>query len=304
MADTRKEAERLLPRSARSSRARRIRSTYGPWALVAGASRGVGAAYARALASWGVNVVLVARNNDRLSALKQELEGRCRVDTRTVVMDLSDPEFLTQIEAETAGLDIGLVIYNAALTRPGPFLSRPLSDHLAVLDVNCRGPLALSHWAGTRMQQRLAAGGRAGIILMSSMTSFVGSPGVAAYGASKAYNSTLGEAIGHELSHTGVDMLVCNAGVIRSRAEQREAAGFFGRLFSPPVSTPEFVARKALAALGRKRVIIPGARNKAVTVIMQRLFPRRLSVWLMNRTVEGLDFEGEHERVKSDGGEK
>lgn len=283
---------------------------YGPWAVVAGASRGAGAAYARALAARGFHLVLIARNENDLNAVADSVATSHGIEVRTVRTDLGTDGALAAVRNATAGVDVGLLVYNAGLSNPGAFLESSVDRHLETLYVNCRGALTFVHDFAASVRSRVRASSsdvscrRAGIILMSSMTSFAGSPGVATYGATRAFTVAFGQAIGHELRASNIDVLVCSAGVIRDRSPRpvaapgnrpRSVAGTASgkRLrIVPPTTTPRYVAERALRALGRRRLVIPGPRNRALAFFMSRLLPRAFAVRLMAWTVKNLDFEG------------
>ncbi len=243
---------------------------YGPWALVAGASEGLGAAFARALAERGLNLVLLARRPDALAQVAAPL--RARVEVRTEALDLGAPGLADALRERTRGLEIGLCVYNAAYSRVGGFLERPLAEHHAVVDVNCRGPLTVAHTLGQPMRAR----GRGGVILMSSMTAFTAAPRIAAYGASKAFNLALGEALWHELGPAGVDVLVCCAGATRTPGFLRTI-----REQGPSAMSPEAVVAEALGALGRGPSVVPGLANRLAAFALTRLLPRRRAVTIM-----------------------
>ncbi|HUX12998.1 MAG TPA: SDR family NAD(P)-dependent oxidoreductase [Spirochaetia bacterium] len=263
--------------------------TYGPWAVIAGGSRGVGAEYARTLAGLGLNLVLIARNGKRLDTTAKEIEDRYGVAVRTLATDLSRETAAATVTDATHDLEIGLVVYNAGLSNPGSFLEQPEESHLAQLGVNCRTPLSLIHSFGARMKARH----RGGIILMSSLTAFVGSPMVAGYGATKSFNLVLGEGLAFELNREGIDLLVCCAGVITPDIETNlPGARARAPLFAPPTTSPQRVVRSALRGLGHRSVVVPGVLNRLVSIALQRVLPRSVSVWLMARTVARLDFPG------------
>src|SRR4029453_2267789 len=137
---------------------------YGPWALVAGASEGIGAAFARALAQRGVHLVLVARRSEGLEAARREIESPAPVEVRCVALDLARADAPAALEQAVADLDVGLVVYNGALAPGGAFLELALAEQLAAIDVNVRAPLALAHPFG----RRLAGRGRGPLLLSSS----------------------------------------------------------------------------------------------------------------------------------------
>jgi NADP-dependent 3-hydroxy acid dehydrogenase YdfG len=156
---------------------------YGPWALVAGASEGIGEAFARELARRGLNLVLVARRSGPLEAAAREIAGVAKVQVRCLPLDLGRADAAAALAEELADLDVGLVVYNAALAPVGEFLQIPLDEQLAAIDVNVRGPLSVARDFG----QRMAARGSGGIVLLSSLTAFQGSPFIATYGATKSF---------------------------------------------------------------------------------------------------------------------
>ena len=137
---------------------------YGPWALIAGASEGIGAAFARALAQRGLNLVLVARRPGPLEALEREIAGLGAVQVRRLSLDLAGADAAARLEAELADLELGLIVYNAALAPGGAFLEIPLADQLAAIDVNVRGPLALAHRFGRRLAARGSGRHRAALV--------------------------------------------------------------------------------------------------------------------------------------------
>ena len=177
----------------------RFRLRYGPWALVAGASEGIGAAFADQIAAHGVNLVLMARRAPLLASLQESLRDRHGVEVRTVAVDLVGRDALEAALRETEDLEVGMLIYNAAYSRIGPFLDDPLDEHLRELDLNCRGPMMFVHSFGGPM----AARERGGIVLMSSLAGGQGSPGISNYAATKAYNTVLAEGLWGELRGGG-----------------------------------------------------------------------------------------------------
>jgi len=243
---------------------------YGPWAVVAGASEGLGAAFAGVLAARGLNLLLLARRAEALESVAEPLRGM--VEVRTAAIDLAAVDLAAQLEALCAGLDVGLCVYNAAHSQVGPFLEQSLADKQRTLDVNCRGPMIAAHVFGARLARR----GRGGILLMSSLTGFWGSPFVASYGASKAFNLSLGEALWYELAPQGVDVLVCCAGATRTPGFVR-TSGADG----PRAMAPAAVAQEALDALGGAPTMVPGLVNRVAAFVLGRLLPRRVAVAIM-----------------------
>jgi short-subunit dehydrogenase len=241
---------------------------YGPWALVAGASEGIGAAFATALARRGLDVVLVARRAEPLDALA----GRLPVRTMSLPADLATTEGLAAVERATRGLEVGLVVVNAADSPIGRFVDLDPARAQRVLDLNCRAPLVLAHSYLPAMATR----GRGGLIIMSSLAGMQGSPSIAVYAATKAFGAVLAESLWAELRGSGVDALTCVAGAVATpglRAAMRRPA--------PGTVEPDQVVEAALRALGRRPRTVPGSLMRASSAVMSRLLPRRAAIALM-----------------------
>lgn len=250
---------------------------YGPTALVLGASEGLGAEFARQLAGRGLDVVLVARRAEALGTIEAELSKQVKV--RSVVADLATPGALATVAAATADLDVGLVVYNAALSPLGPFLSQSLDENLKAIDVNVRGPVAFAHHFGAR----LAARGRGGLVLLSSLTAFQGSPFVSTYGATKAFNLAFAEGLWFELKERGVDVLSVCAGATKTPNLLKAAPDG-----APGMLEPKQVVTEALDALGRAPTMIPGVFNRFASFLMRRLLPRRTTITIMGQQTKKL----------------
>lgn len=176
---------------------------YGPWALVAGASDGVGAAMAEELGRRGLNVVLLARRQAVLDEVAARI-GETGVQTRTLAIDLASPGAAGNVIEATADLDIGFLVYCAgADPNFQPFLSSPLADAESLVQRNCMVPMQLCHHYAQPMVDR----GRGGIVIFGSGAGFAGGPNMVAYGASKAFDMVFAEALWTELHVKGVDVL-------------------------------------------------------------------------------------------------
>ena len=185
---------------------------FGPWALVTGASSGIGEAFARRLAEVGMNLVLVARREDRLRKLAEDLQSQHSVSTRVVPVDLSQDNFLSVIEQATADVSVGLLVNNAGIATTGKFLDNDLGSELALLHVNSRAPLILTHCFGRSMRQR----GRGGIIFVASTVAFAGVPAMSNYAGSKAQALVLAEGLAKELRNDGISVLALCPGPTRT----------------------------------------------------------------------------------------
>lgn len=254
---------------------------YGPWAVVLGASEGLGAAWSRELATRGVDLVLVARRAEKLEALASELRASGR-QVRTVSLDLGQADAASRLITETADLDVGLVVYNACHSVVGTFLEVSLQDKLSTVDVNVRGPLMMCDaWA-----PRLVARGRGGLLIVSSMSAFQGSAMVGVYAATKAFDIVLGETLWEELGPKGVDVLVVAAGAtltpnFEGITPAAKRAGAY------PMASAD-VAREGLDALGKHGpTFVPGAMNRVVHSVLSRI-PRRWAVRFISRQTRAM----------------
>jgi len=251
---------------------------YGPWAVIVGGSDGIGAEFARRLASQGLNLVLVARRPDLLQRFAGELTRLFGVEVVTLTLDLADPRSVDSLVERSSGLEVGLLVCNAASAPIGPFIGQAQATHCHLLEVNCRTPVLLAWEFGRRMSLQ----GRGGIILVSSMAGFQGTGYVAHYAASKAYIRVLAEGLWNELRGKGVHVLACCPGIVNTPTFRREGPVRPRWLASPLMDCPPVVGQ-ALRALGRKPIVVPGISNKAAVWFTQRLLPRRLAIALASR---------------------
>lgn len=260
-----------------------FKARYGPWAVVTGATGGMGSEFARQLADKGVNVVLVARSQDRLEALARELPG---VQTRVLPMDLSATDAAEQLDTKTRDLDVGLLVNTAGGFQTGPFLKQSIDDQARLVDFNVKTPLALAHHFG----QRLADRHRGGIMLMSAGSAFQGVPTVANYAASKAYVLSLAEGLAAEMRPAGVDVLAVCPGPTPEPGPEPNSVTSQGVDWSRsavPTTSPAQVAKESLAALGRQSFVIPGAWNRAAFAVQSHT-PRQLNTALAGQAVAEL----------------
>jgi short-subunit dehydrogenase len=177
---------------------------YGPWALVAGASDGLGSAFAAGLAERGVNVVLLARRQAVLDQVAADIESRTSAQTRTLAVDLAQPDAAAAIAAATADLEIGFLVYCAgADPNFKPFLANPIEAAEAMVQRNCVVPMQLCHHFAPAMVER----GSGGIVIFGSGAGLAGGPNMVAYGASKAFDMVFAEALWAELHDKGVEVL-------------------------------------------------------------------------------------------------
>jgi len=249
-----------------------LRARYGEWALVAGASQGFGASLAADLARRGMNVVLVSRREDLLEELAQRLRCEYGVESRCLVLDLAEPDFAEALASAVADLDLGILIYNAALVPVGPFPEMEEKTLEQLVSVNVRGPLLLTRALLPGMLDR----GRGAVVLVSSLAGLQGAPRVSAYSASKAFNIVLAEALWGELREQGIDVSVCCAGAMPT-------PGYLASTDrkSPGMLSPDDAARQTLDALGKGPRFVPGWINRLSAQFMGRLLTRKAAVRLI-----------------------
>jgi short-subunit dehydrogenase len=253
---------------------------YGPWALIAGGSEGIGLAFAQQLAAAGINLLLIARRSEPLQAAREQLLRDYPVEVRIQTLDLTAADLEEQLADITGGLDIGLLIYNAgAIHGAGLFLDEPLEKAHKLIQLNCLGPTIFCHQLGNAMRQRR----RGGIILMSSLSGLTGGAYIGAYAASKSFDIILAESLWAELAPCGVHVLGLIAG-----ATDTPAMAASGINFEPgDAMDPMVVAQEGLAQLPHGPLHVAGDGNRAGAAIL-RGEDRRQSVSLMSAGSAGL----------------
>jgi short-subunit dehydrogenase len=259
-----------------------FREHYGPWALIAGAAVGLGAEYARQIAAKGLDLVLVDRDEAPLRDTAGAIASASGVQTLPVVANLGRADIGDVLASAVADREIGLLVYNAAIGSVARFLTTTPAHSMAVLDVNCRGPLLLVHTFVPHMVAR----GRGGVILMSSMSGNYGSEQLAVYAASKAFNLVLGDALWAELGPLGVDVLAVQPGSTRTPGWQSSQPPEL-RGPGPHVMEPADVVAAALAHLGDGPNIVPGEMNQQGVALLAGM-PRAQAVKIVSRITRDL----------------
>lgn len=250
---------------------------YGPWALVTGASDGIGRALARRIAADGLNVLLVARREQALRALAEEIERAHGVLTEVLAVDLADPTGLAALAQKTGRFDIGLAVLAAGFGAATPFVETPVTDELAMIAVNVSAVAHLCNVLGSAM----AARGSGGLVLFGSILGWQGVAGQAGYAATKAYVQTLAEGLRLELVPSGVHVLAVAPGPVETGFATR--AGLSMRL----ATSPDVVANAVVGGLGRGVTVVPGLRAKLLTAALATM-PRRLRSVVLSRAVAGM----------------
>jgi hypothetical protein len=249
---------------------------FGPWAVVTGASSGIGRAIARHLGSSGINVVLVARRQERLEEVGAGIAREFSVDYRIVKADLTEPSFFEPLERATRDLDVGTVVGNAGFANPGELLSIDRDELLRAVRIKVDANLTLVHHFG----RRLVARGRGGILLVSSIGGLAGVPFVANTAGVEAYVLNLGEGLHVELAPRGVHVTVLMPGPTQTESMAKMGVDPSEMPMKP--MTAERCAAEGLSALSRNRAThVAGSVNR----LMARLMPRSLATSMMGRMI-------------------
>ena len=255
--------------------------SYGPWAVIAGASEGVGAEFAAAVARKGLHVVLLARRQGALDEVAWKIGGQTGVQTRAVAVDLALPDAMQTVAGATRDIDVGLLTYCAgADPNYQPFLANPVEVAMAMVHRNCTVPVQMCHHFAGPMVER----GRGGIIVLSSGAAFVGAPNMVIYGGAKAFDVVFTEALWTELHPLGVDVLSLVLGETDTPALRRlrAARGFVDDADAPlpGAATVDEVVRDALARLPHGPSWMVGEQLRAGLQMLGGM-PRKDAVELM-----------------------
>ena len=226
--------------------------------MVTGASDGIGRAFAHHLAAQGMKLVLVARRGQALQALAAELEDAHGTQCLVFPADLSHLESVQRLADQTASLDVGLLVAAAGYGSSGPLLDASLGAETGMADLNCTSVMAQTWHFGQRFAQR----GRGGVVFMSSLLAFHGTPRAAHYAATKAYIQTLAEGLRVEWAPQGIDVVASAPGPIRT--------GFAARanMQMAQALAPEVVARVTMQALGRRTTGASGLAVEAAGLVL------------------------------------
>ena len=255
----------------------RLKSKYGEWAIITGASSGIGLELATQLATSGFNLVINSRHLDKLQEVEKHLKSLSKIEIKIVASDVSESEGINKIIQASQGLNIGLLVVSAGYGTSGLFTDGSLHSEINMLRVNCEALLSITHYYSQQFVQQK----RGGIILMSSIVAFQGTPYSANYAATKAYVQTLAEALAVELKPFGIDVLAAAPGPVESGFSQRANMKMSMSL------TPSQVGVPILKALGRKTTVLPGLLTK-ILVYSLRTLPRWGKVKIMAKVMGGM----------------
>ena len=252
---------------------------FGPWALVTGASSGIGKEFARQIAASGINVVLVARREALLNEVGRAISaGPFGVQYRALAMDLSQEGFIARLADATHDLDIGLVVSNAGTGNPGEFLKLDRQLLQETLRLSTMAHLDITHHFGAKLAKRR----RGGLILAGAMGAENGVPCMANDGAAKAYVHSLGEALHYEFKPLGVYVTVLAAGFTNTAVLEK-----FGldpkTMPMKPMSVEQCVSEGLSGLLKNRSRIVPGRLNRIMNALVPASLARKMEADMLGK---------------------
>ncbi len=254
------------------------RKRFGPWALVTGASSGIGKEFARQIAASGIHVALVGRREPLLRTVGAECTQASGVQHRIIPLDLSEPDFLPVLADATRDLDVGLVVSNAGTGNPGEFLKLDRQLLQETLRLSTMAHLDIAHHFGQKLTERR----RGGIILAGAMGAENGVPCMANDGAAKAYVHSLGEALHYEFKPQGVYVTVLAAGFTNTAVLEK-----FGldpkTMPLKPMSVEQCVSEALSGLLKNRSRVVPGRLNRIMNALVPASLARKLEADLLGK---------------------
>jgi len=238
-----------------------FKEKYGPWALVTGATSGIGEAISHELASKGINIALVARKKEDLELKASLLKTKYHIDTQIISADISTEDGIDKVKTTTKELSIGLLAIAAGLEVNGAFEKNDLQKELKVVQININATLQLTH----HFAEKMVSVGKGGIILVSSLSGHMPNPYFANYAGTKAYVLNFGASLYGELKPKGVDVTVLSPGLTNTPMIKDNGVDWS----KTPIQamSPEKVAQTAVNSLGKKLIAIPGTKNKIMAAM-------------------------------------
>jgi short-subunit dehydrogenase len=253
---------------------------FGPWALVTGASSGIGEEFARQIAASGIHVALVGRREPLLRTVGAECTRASGVQHRIIPLDLSEPNFLPVLADATRDLDIGLVVSNAGTGNPGEFLKLDRQLLQETLRLNTMAHLDVTHHFGVKLAER----SRGGLILVGAMGAENGIPCLANDGGAKAYVHSLGEALHYEFKPLGVYVTVLAAALTNTAVLEKFGLGPKTMLMKP-MSVEQCVS-EGLSGLRRNRSrIVPGRLNRIMNALVPPSLARKMEADMLGKGI-------------------
>lgn len=244
-----------------------FKSNYGEWAIITGATSGIGKAIAMEIAKQGINVVLTARRQLHLQEVAEEIREKYQASTKTIQADLIQESGISAIKAETEELNIGMLVLSAGIENNGSFVKNSLETELKVIELNIISTLKLTH----HFSQRMVRQQRGGILFISSLTAHMPSPFFSNYASTKSYIFNLGSSLYAELKPKGIDVSILSPGVTNTPMSEKTEIDWS----NSKIQTMEAheVAEEAIRYFGKKLSIIPGKGNRILAFMAKKVIP-------------------------------
>lgn len=260
-----------------------LKNKFGSWALITGASSGIGEEFAIQLAQEGFNLIILARREEMLKKLSDSLTSQYKIDVKYARIDLTDDNFLQQIEELVGDVELRLLISNAGSMRMGTFNKIPMEDFEQTIKLNVLAQMKIAHWFTNSLLEKKLKGG---LLMLSSGEAYQGIPYSADYSACKAYILNLGEALNYELRETGIYVTVLLPGPVDTLSlTQNPDANVVEHLPVKPQAVNEVVKEGLAAILKNKPTHIAGRNNRFSTFIMKTFMSRYKVTTIWGKTM-------------------
>ncbi|PKL82955.1 MAG: oxidoreductase [Ignavibacteriae bacterium HGW-Ignavibacteriae-3] len=245
-----------------------LKEKYGVWALITGASAGIGEEFAKRFASENINLILVARREEKLNKLAAELKTKNDIEVVSAPVDLSEPNFIVKLQSYIGDREISILVNNAGFGYNGEFQKAELKNQIDMISVNCLAPTIITH----NILQGMVNRKKGAIIFLGSLVGYQPTPFTTSYSATKAFNLFMGEGLWYELKKYNIDVLALNPGGTKTEFQKvaNTSAGPYPRDVSQVVDT-------ALKHLGKRMSVVDGFMNKVLSII-PRFITRRMTV--------------------------
>src|SRR3984957_8220167 len=254
------------------------KNRFGPWALVTGASSGIGEEFARQIAASGIHVALVGRREPLLRTVGAECTQASGVQHRVIPLDLSEPDFLPVLADATRDLDVGLVVSNAGTANPGEFLKLDRQLLQATLRLNTMSHLDIAQYFGRKLAERR----RGGLILVGAMGAENGIPFITNDAASKAYVHSLGEGLHYEFKPLGVYVTVLATGITNTPVLEKFS---FDPKTMPmkPMSVEQCVSEGLSGLIKNRSRVVPGRLNRIMNALVPASLARKMEADMIDK---------------------
>tara|TARA_X000001036_G_scaffold439152_1_gene489199 strand:+ start:4338 stop:5129 length:792 start_codon:yes stop_codon:yes gene_type:complete len=244
---------------------------YGEWALVTGASSGIGKEFCYQLANRGMNIILVARRKTLIEEIASDIELKNGVKTITIDLDITEDSSIDKIYDKLKNIEVGFLVNNAGIGSFGDFHQTELIKYQNMIKLNCMVPVILTFKFLEKMLNRK----KGAIIFLSSKSAYQPTPFFSVYGATKVFNLFLGEALWAEYKKNGIDIMSLSPGLVNTGFQKN--AGVTPNQKGLMWANPKEVVSTALNSIGIKSSVVHGKLDKFLAFLI-RLSPRKLSI--------------------------